>query len=339
MIGISFYLNDPFAENRIIEASKKGVKRAFTSLHIPEETGDLATRAKKLLQVAKENEIEVYADVSLKTPSHLGLVRLEELSSLGVVGLRLDDFFDHGVIVNLSKQFHIALNASIILENELEILLKSGLVADRLIAWHNFYPRRETGLADSFFQKQNNLYKQYDIPICAYVPGRGEKRGPLFEGLPTLEKHRKLDPFAAAVELYHMGIEEIFIGDPDAGEGLLDQLVKYDQDKILPIRIQSSVLKTGYYKPRPDFARDVLRLMNTRSAESILQSNTVERPIGTLTMDNNLYGRYCGEVSITRQTLRADERVNVIGRVIPEDLPLLSMVQPGQDVYLNCVKN
>ncbi|MFC0273126.1 MupG family TIM beta-alpha barrel fold protein [Metabacillus herbersteinensis] len=339
MIGISFYLNDPLAENRIIEASKKGVKRAFTSLHIPEETGDLATRAKKLLQVAKENEIEVFADVSLKTPSHLGLRRLEDLSSLGVVGLRLDDFFDHDVIVNLSKQFRIALNASIILESELLTLLESGLVADRLIAWHNFYPRRETGLADSFFQKQNNLYKQHNIPICAYVPGRGEKRGPLFEGLPTLEKHRRIDPFVAAIELCQMGIEDIYIGDPDSGEELLNQLIQFEQDKILPIRIQSSVLKTGRYRPRPDFARDVLRLMNTRSTESILQSTTVERPVGTLTMDNDLYGRYCGEVSITLQDLPADERVNVIGRVIPEDLPLLALLQPGQDVYLNCVEN
>lgn len=68
------------------------MKRAFTSLHIPEESGDLAGRARHLLQTAKDSGIEVYADVSARTPAHLGLERLEELKSLGVIGLRLDDF-------------------------------------------------------------------------------------------------------------------------------------------------------------------------------------------------------------------------------------------------------
>jgi hypothetical protein len=54
MIGVSFYLNDPLAERRLAEAKAKGVTRAFTSLHIPEESGDLANRAKALLQAAGE---------------------------------------------------------------------------------------------------------------------------------------------------------------------------------------------------------------------------------------------------------------------------------------------
>ena len=107
MIGISFYLNDPLAEQRIALAGKKGVKRAFTSLHIPEESGDLANRAKKLLQMAKECGIEVYADVSLRTPAHLGLASLYELKTLGVTGCRLDDFFDHETILNLARSSNL----------------------------------------------------------------------------------------------------------------------------------------------------------------------------------------------------------------------------------------
>ncbi|WP_437830992.1 MupG family TIM beta-alpha barrel fold protein [Niallia taxi] len=64
MIGISFYLNDPLAEQRIIEASQKGIRKAFTSLHIPEERGNLASKASKLLKAAKACGMEVYADVS-----------------------------------------------------------------------------------------------------------------------------------------------------------------------------------------------------------------------------------------------------------------------------------
>ncbi|WP_141432863.1 MupG family TIM beta-alpha barrel fold protein [Bacillus sp. 03113] len=334
MIGISFYLNDPLAEERIEDAGKKGVDKAFTSLHIPEESGNLAARAKKLLQVAKNVGIEVYADVSYKTPHHLGIAGFEDLLEFGVSGLRLDDFFDYEEIITLSKSFKIALNASILFEKDLQQLLNAGLDKERLIAWHNFYPRPETGLEESFFYQQNQLYNKYNIPISAYVPGRGEKRGPLFAGLPTLEKHREVDPFQGALELYDYGIHDVYIGDPDPGEGLIEELIQYDKNHAVSLRIESSFLNSEIYQLRPDFSRDVLRFMNTRSTSSIPPSNTIERPRGTITMDNDLYGRYKGEIQITLRNLPADERVNVLGHVVEQDLPLLSLVKPGDRVYM-----
>ncbi|MBH8607631.1 MupG family TIM beta-alpha barrel fold protein [Thermoactinomyces sp. CICC 10521] len=336
MIGVSFYLNDPLAGKRLEEAHSKGVTRAFTSLHIPEESGDLAGRAKMLLQTAKEMGIDVYADVSRSTPQHLGIGRLEELSELGVTGLRLDDYFDHETMVCLAERFQIALNASTLSEADLQRLLDSGIASEQLIAWHNFYPRRETGLDERFFRAQTDRFRQYGIRVAAFVPGRGEKRGPLFEGLPTLEKHRELDPFVAAVELFRDGVDEVYVGDPDAGEGLLEQLVAYAFDRVIPLRIRTSSLAGGEYQLRPDFARDVLRLMDTRSPGPVPPANTTARPRGTVTMDNDKYGRYRGEVQIVLRDLPADPRVNVVGSVFPEDLPLLLLVQPGQRVFLHC---
>ena len=94
-----------------------------------------------LLQCAKDAGIEVYADVSLKTPGHLGLDSLFALKSLGVSGLRLDDFFENELILKLAKEFKLALNASILFEDEVRALLNGGLKANQLLAWHNFYPR------------------------------------------------------------------------------------------------------------------------------------------------------------------------------------------------------
>ncbi|MGG3466103.1 MupG family TIM beta-alpha barrel fold protein [Neobacillus pocheonensis] len=332
MIGISFYLNDPLAEERIILAGKMGVKRAFTSLHIPEESGDLAARAKKLLQTAKEVGIEVYADVSARTPAHLGLESLSSLKSLGVGGLRLDDFFDNETILGLAKDFKLALNASILFEKDLRALLGGGLETSQLLAWHNFYPRRETGLAESFFHSQNELYARFGIPVSAYIPGDGEKRGPLFEGLPTLEKHREADPFVAALELFKAGVEDVYIGDPEVSANLLEKLMAFDRDAFVSVRIVG--FQEGEFRLRPDFSRDVLRLMDTRSSEPVPPENTGARPIGTITIDNDRYGRYRGEVQIAIQDLPADERVNVAGRVEEEDLPLLSFLLPGQKVKL-----
>ncbi|NWQ39707.1 DUF871 domain-containing protein [Bacillus sp. EB106-08-02-XG196] len=330
MIGISFYLNDSLAEERIKLAGKMGVKRAFTSLHIPEESGDLVNRAMNLLQCAKEAGIEVYADVSLKTPGHLGLDSLFDLKSLGVSGLRLDDFFENELILKLAGEFKLALNASIIFEDDIRALLDGGLKASQLLAWHNFYPRIETGLSDWFFQKQNELFKKYGIPVSAYIPGDGEKRGPLFEGLPTLEEHREMDPFLATMELFHYDVSDVYIGDPAVSEDLLKKLIDLDQNHRIEIRIQG--FQEGEFKLRPDLSRDVRRFMDTRSVEPILPENTSERWLGSITRDNDRYGRYRGEVQITLCDLPADERVNVVGKVIEEDIVFLSYLKPGQKV-------
>jgi uncharacterized protein len=332
LIGISFYLNDPLAEERIERAGKMGVKRAFTSLHIPEESGDLANRAKLLLQCAKDAGIEVYADVSLKTPGHLGLDSLFELKSLGVSGLRLDDFFENELILKLAKEFKLALNASIIFEEDVQALLDGGLKNNQLLAWHNFYPRRDTGLSDNFFQRQNELFKKYGIPVSAYIPGDGEKRGPLFEGLPTLEEHRDLDSFMSALELFHYGIEDVYIGDPEVSEALLRKLIDFDEQHCVEVRIIG--FQEGEFRLRPDLSRDVLRFMDTRSGESIPPMNTEARLTGSITIDNDRYGRYRGEVQIALWDLPADERVNVVGRVVEDDWLLLSYLKPGQKVKL-----
>jgi len=332
LIGISFYLNDPLAEERIRFAGKMGVRRAFTSLHIPEESGDLAGRARELLHAAKEAGIDVYADVSARTPAHLGLDNLFSLKSLGVIGLRLDDFFTNDTILELAKDFKLALNASIMFEREIRALLEGGLEARQLLAWHNFYPRRETGLADSFFQEQNELFKKYGIPVSAYIPGDGEKRGPLFEGLPTLEDHREVDPYRAALELFRAGVEDVYIGDPEVSEDLLLKLNDFDCYHRVSVRVEG--FQEGEFRLRPDFSRDVLRFMDTRSSDTVVAENTAARPIGTITRDNDRYGRYRGEVQITLCDLPADERVNVVGRVVEADLPLLPLLQPGQLVKL-----
>jgi uncharacterized protein len=332
LIGISFYLNDPLAEERIELAGKMGVKRAFTSLHIPEESGDLAGRAMNLLQCAKDAGIEVYADVSLKTPGHLGLDSLFDLKSLGVSGLRLDDFFENELILKLAEEFKLALNASIIFEDDVLALLEGGLKADQLLAWHNFYPRRDTGLSDTFFQKQNELFKKYGIPVSAYIPGDGEKRGPLFEGLPTLEEHRDLDSFMSALELFHYGIQDVYIGDPEVSENLLRKLIDFDEHQCVEVRMEG--FQEGVYRLRPDLSRDVLRFIDTRSEGSIPPMNTEARLTGSITIDNDRYGRYRGEVQITLWDLPADERVNVVGRVVEDDWLLLSYLKPGQKVKL-----
>ncbi len=47
----------------------------------------------------------------------------------------------------------------------------------------------------------------------AFIPGDGEKRGPLCEGLPTLEKHRNMRPLEAYLELVQdCDVDKVLIG-------------------------------------------------------------------------------------------------------------------------------
>lgn len=333
MIGISFYLQDPNAEKQIVHAAKSGVKRAFTSLHIPEEKGSLVQRMSELLKLAESHNMEIHADVSLKTLDHLGISRFEDLSSYGIKGIRLDDGFNYETIKSLSDVFSLSLNASTLTEKELLTVLGSGIKSDRLIAWHNFYPRRETGLDEVFFHKQNQMFKKYGIPIAAFIPGTEKKRGPLFDGLPTLEKHRGINPYAAGVEMLQQ-VDEVFIGDPGTEGELLENLSIYEKQNILIMNVISGSFKSGTYQFRPDVSRDVFRLQGTRRTSEVEPENTIGRQIGMITMDNDGYGRYKGEIQICRRDLEADERVNVIGHVSSEDLPLLDLAMPGQKVKL-----
>jgi hypothetical protein len=223
VIGISFYLQDPHAETQIIHAANLGVMRAFTSLHIPEEKGDLVKRMIRLLKLAEDYGMEIHADVSLNTLDHLGINKFTDLWPLGIKGIRLDDGFDKETVISLSKVFSLSLNASTLNEDELLAVLGDGVEPESLIAWHNFYPRPETGLEEEFFHEQNRMFKKYGIPIFAFIPGAGSKRGPLHEGLPTLEKHRLMNPYAAGIELIQH-VEGVYVGDQGTEDNLLENL-------------------------------------------------------------------------------------------------------------------
>jgi uncharacterized protein len=334
MIGISVYLSDEGAEERILRASSLGMKLAFTSLHIPEESAFNREHVRNLLSIFQCEGFEVFADVSKNTPSFLGLDSFEELKELGVTALRLDDGFTAEEMVALSHHFQIAINASTVQERELKDWIDSGLETGSMIAWHNFYPKPETGLDQDYFMKQQRQFEALDIPVYAFIPGDEEKRGPLYKGLPTLEDHRDQNPYTSAIQLRHFGVQGVFIGDPGCSQELLCKLMDYDQENVMELAYEGGGEMEGEYQLRPDPGRDVYRLLDTRASHDVPTSNTVERPRGTITQDNDLYGRYKGEIQIVRNDLEKNPAVNVVGRIREEDLDLLELLDPGQKIRL-----
>jgi hypothetical protein len=346
MLGISVYLQDANQETmneQLKLASEHGLKSIFTSLHIPEDDSTLhEKKLKQLGELALTYSMELFADISPRSFDSLS-VKKENLSDLlkwGITGIRADYGFTNEEMIRLSNEMKIGINASTVSEKELDYLIKSGLNIHNVEAWHNYYPRPETGLSLSFLQKRNRAFHDREIKTMAFVPGDQSLRGPLFAGLPTLEKHRNQSPYHSAAELLFLGeTDKVLIGDHSLKETSLHSF-NYLSERIITLQVQTTVdvSTTPFFHHvhtnRMDPARDVIRSVESRKDEMtrnevIERIHPTERLTGSITIDNELYGRYAGELQITKRNLPSDKRVNVVGQIIDEDLPLLDFIGPG----------
>lgn len=341
MKGLAVYLSEPLTDetkDNIRQMRTIGFTSIFTSLHIPEDDSTLYTeRLRDLGALARELKMELVADIAPSSLAALGKTWDDagSLTEWGVTGLRVDYGVTPKQIADLSKQLMIALNASTVTAEELDLMKAEGLVLEQVEAWHNFYPRPETGLDRDWFNAKNRWIREQGIRVQAFIPGDGQLRGPLHETLPTLEDHRGQSPFACYLEL-EASVDRILIGDPGLSESTMRQFAAY-QEGILVLRAtgqSDDTLLTHVQTNRLDPARDVIRSVESRSSgrpgNGLLEPETLsDRPVGSITIDNLRYGRYAGELQLTKRDIAADERVNVIGRVIEADWPLLQQIGPG----------
>ncbi|QXE00982.1 DUF871 domain-containing protein [Terribacillus sp. DMT04] len=342
MLGIAVYLHDSVEIETIKKYYAAGFRSMFTSLHIPEDdASQYRTKLQAIGSIASSLDMEFIADISAASMEKLGLdwQSADKVLDWGLTGLRIDYGLEEDVIVRLSKQMTIALNASTLTEAQLVRLLENGLSTAHTEVWHNFYPRPETGLSLGDFLDKNRMFQSHGLKVQAFIPGDCNRRGPLYQGLPTLEQHRTYGTFAAYTELKAYGVDKILIGDSDVSEEALEQLT--DSERILTLRAHAfgdrnrahQLLGKGTHN-RPDNARDVIRSEESRMSGmfrdiKIEPSNCIERRKGAITIDNDLYLRYKGEIQIARRALLQDNKVNVIGQVVGEDLPLLYYIMGG----------
>lgn len=346
--GISIYLglDNTYEENiKLVKtAARLGVKRLFTSLHIPEtNTEKLQRELTSILQTAKAEKMEIISDISPNTLQLLGMKKLSFtlFKSWGIQTIRMD--FGYGAkeiakFTNNEKEIRIQLNASTITPKFLAELAKSGANLSRIDALHNFYPRCGTGLAEDAFIQKNELLRSWGIHVGAFVASNHRRRSPLKEGLPTLETHRNLKVGLAARHLALLGADSVFIGDSLPSEEELSELAAVNDDVIeLNARLltndpASKRLLSHTFTARVDDARDAVRAQESRSLadEIIAPENAVERPYGAVTIDNEGYLRYMGELQIIKTPQPPDARVNVAARLLPEEEILLPYLKPGR---------
>lgn len=337
MFGKSVYLTG-FEKEKFKDSPAAEVY--FTSFHIAEEfSADYAKKAETLLETLKATGKKIIIDLSPRGIESLGYESLAAFAKANKsCVLRCDFGFTEEEIGEAALYAPIGINASTLDYEKAKALKESGA---ELWAIHNFYPRPETGLDEGFFTERNAMLKEMGIKLAAFLSGDRTRRGPLAEGLPTLEAHRELPPYVQYRELtetYEMDL--VLLGDPEISEFQEQLIAQTEKDDVLrlPILLEAryNELYGKIWTVREDSPCWTARLLESRAyataGEKIRPENCVERTAGTVTIDNERYSRYSGEIQIVRKDLPANEKINVLGRIDSEYLKLLDSIKGRQKV-------
>ncbi|MCC5890856.1 MAG: DUF871 family protein [Alkalibacterium sp.] len=316
-LGFSVYVSQFDKQRQKLEKLKGQNYPVFTSLHMNEEmSSDYVTKVEAMCQWLTENDFNILADVSPVTIRKFGEESLLTLAKrLNLDNVRLDYGFDLDTI-ELGEALGVTFNASTVDSSRPKY--------PNALYMHNFYPRPETALDSEQLMQMNEAIRSTEGRLAAFITGDSELRGPLYEGLPTLENHRNQSPYGQYVDLVkNYGIEKVFVGDLLLSQKEIDRINAYIEDGIIRLPVQFSeeddYLYNQPFTVRVDSPSKLIRVQESREyaqpGRKVMPTHTDERWKGTVTMDNEKYLRYSGEVQITKADYSADKRVNVIGKI------------------------
>lgn len=341
-LGFSLYLSTFAAQWPTLRGWAGTGAPIFLSLHISEEFDEtFCRRAEEVCHLLADHSFRIIADVSPKTLRQFACQDLTALAKhLRLWALRIDYGFSREEIGAMAKKLPIVLNAS---TTSCEDALASAAGGGTVLAMHNFYPRPETGLDEDFLRATTQALQSAGLQVFAFIPGDTLRRGPLHEGLPTLEAHRNILPSAAYADLtIRFGIDSVFLGDPGLSEAEEARIARFCQESILSIPAELNEAYCHLYDQvftcRADSPKWLIRFQESRQyscpGRPVVPENCVSRSRGVITIDNETYGRYSGELQMIRADLKADSRVNVIGRVSENSMTLIDCVKGGQKFTL-----
>lgn len=356
--GISLYpgLDGTAADHLALveQASALGIRRLFTSLHIPEANRDaLRQELRQLLAAARSHDMDVIADISPQTTALLGIdtLRPQALLDLGITTARLDYGFSVEKTALFSRIMPIQLNASTLQPSYIQALQDADADFSQIDCLHNFYPRPHTGLSPVYAAQQTHWLQEKGLSVGAFIASQAGRRGPLYEGLPTLEMHRRMDVSLASRHLAAIGMQSVFIGDSHPSIAELQSLARTGREEKNVVVLKARLLSREPYirdllsytfTARLDAAQDVIRAQESRShvGSHIITADGPQCPLqyGDITIDNQDFQRYMGEIQIIQRSLPAEPRTNIAARILPEEQFLLSYITPGRKFRFEWVR-
>lgn len=314
-------------------AKKLGYEIVFSSAHITEAENDMKN-LQVLLDEINKLDMKLSLDISKKMYDQLALPN-------NLYALRLDYGFSDDELIKLTRttNYKIEINASTFSKEKFNRLVEMGLDTNKIRASFNYYPKLYTAHSIEFCKDVVEFYHQFNVKVTAFIPSKTGFRPPMYEGLPSVEQHRKMPTSLAIEELKAINIDEIIYGDAYASREELEILKKHQTEELniefIPyLNYSNYSLIEGVFRNRPDLSPDNLRVSSKRSLLTIEPFNTMDRKKFDVTIDNKAFLRYQGEINIVLRDLPKDERVNVIGRINITDVILNAIINGNKFKFI-----
>ena len=356
-LGISIYPDKSNIEEdkKYLDLAKKfGFERVFTNLlSVDVDKGQSFENFKEIIKYAENLDMKVIADVSPSVFKSLDIhyTELKFFKDLGLSGIRLDLGFsgmEEAIMsynpYNLKIEVNISSGTKYI-----ENIISYRPNIENIIACHNFYPHRYTGLSRKHFIESTELFKKHGIRTAAFVSSNNGSFGPwaVNEGLPTLEEHRELSIDVQTKDLLNTDlIDDIIISNCYASLDELKALGELDKD-ILELKVDLidnlPEIERKIILEEPHFNRGDISEYMIRSTQSrvkykghdfqVINPRDIEKLI-----DSSLYGHYAGELQIALKPMKNSGITSVMGKVIDEEIYLLDYIRPWQRFKLRLQK-
>lgn len=351
-LGVSIYPehSTPEKDKAYLKlASSYGFKRVFTCLLSVKKPADVIKKEfYEVITYANDLGMEVIVDVAPGVFKDLG-IHYDDLSffkDIGASGFRLDEGFNGSVEADMTfnkENLKVEINASSD-SPYIDLVMFNQPNRENLIACHNFYPQKYSGLGFELFKKASQKLRSYHIPIAAFVSSNACNTygpWPVSEGLCTLEMHRGLPIDAQARHLFATGlVDDIIIANAYASEEELKALSEIDRGRLtLGLQLEEDISDVEMeiifdfkHHVRADMSEYMARSTMCRIAYAdadIPPHHTYDLKRGDIVILNNGYGHYKGELHIVLKDMPNEGTKNVVGHIPEYELCMLEYVKPN----------
>lgn len=358
-LGISIYPDKSILAddlNYIELAAKYQVTKVFTNLLGlgGKSRDEIKKEFTERIEYAHQYGMEVIVDVSPAVFEDLEITYddLSFFDEIGADGIRMDEAFDGSKEAMMSHNKYglkLEFNASGN-TNQIKNIFAFKPNKKKLVASHNFFPQRYTGLGLEYFIENSKKVKENDIQLKAFISSNDENAfGPwdINEGLSTLEMHRDLPIDLQARHLIATElIDDILIANCYASEEEFKALTKIVDGKV-NIRVdleyelsevEKKILHDDEHFVRGDISDYMRRSTMTRvkyADAKIKPQNTRDLRRGDIIIVNDDYTRYKGELHVVLQEMPNEGNKNVVGRVKEKELFLLDYLNSWDKFVLS----
>lgn len=358
-LGVSIY-PDKTSEKEIYayleKAAECGFSRIFSCLLSVEDTKEnIIKKFKNINEFARNKGFEIIVDVSPRVFDDLG-ISYKDLSffkEIGADGLRLDAGFsgsEESLMTFNPEGLKIEINMSNN-TNYIDTIMDYQPNKENLIACHNFYPHRYSGLNFNHFMKCTERFNKYGLRTSAFITSQNDNTfgpWPVTDGLPTLELHRKLPIEVQAKHLIALGnINDIIISNCYPSDDELGRLSKMRKDMVTfdvvlnkeTPEIERKILFEEIHFNRGDFSDNLIRSTQSRVKYKGHEFKLFNAPKmikkGDIIIESSEYGHYAGELQIAVNDMENSGKSNVVGRIKDEELFIIDYIKPWQKFSFN----